>query len=104
MVILLFENLKRVIKDHQKDLRSTLQKLTRFGAFFLRLMNFPLSKLGNQIFIIDYQSVISKKGDFKTIGAQNLHMCESACGCANIFFGISHLEIRTGCLTYESKS
>ena len=57
LVCLLFENLEGVIKDHQKNLRSKLQKLTPFSAFFLRLVNFPLSKLGNQ-------SVISKKVDF----------------------------------------
>ena len=82
MVILLFENLKVVIKDHQKNLRSKLQKLTPFSAFFLRLVNFPLSKLGNQIVIIDYQSIISKKDDFKTIGVRNSHMFKSACECA----------------------
>ena len=47
-----------------KNLRSKLQKLTPFLAFFLRLVKFPLNKLGNQIVIIDYQSVISKKVDF----------------------------------------
>ena len=61
LVGLLFENLKGVIKDHQKNLRSKLQKLTPFSAFFLRLVNFLLSKIGNQIVIIDYQIVISKK-------------------------------------------
>ena len=64
MVILLLEKLKGVFKDHQKNLRSKLQKLTPFLAFFLRLVKFPLNKLGNQIVIIDYQSVISKKVDF----------------------------------------
>ena len=63
-MVILFENLKGVIKDHQKNLRSKLQKLNPFSAFFLRLVNIPFSKLGNQNVIIDYQIVISKKGDF----------------------------------------
>ena len=59
-------------------------------------MNLPLTKLGNQNVIIDYEIVISKKGDFKTIGVRNLYMCESVCVREN-FFKISHLEIGKFC-------
>ena len=50
MVSLLFENLKGVMKDHQKNLKSKLQKLTPFSMFFLRLVNFPLKDLFREKF------------------------------------------------------
>ena len=74
----IFVRFAKIKQFAKKNLRSILQKLIPFSAFFLRLVNFPLSKLGNQIVIIDYQSVISKKGGLKTIGVRNSHVCESA--------------------------
>ena len=67
MVILLFEKLKGIIKDHQKKSKIKTPKIDPIFGIFLRLVNLPVSKLGNQNVIIDYQIVISKKGDFKTI-------------------------------------
>ena len=44
----MFEKLKGIIKDHQKKSKIKTPKIDPIFGIFLRLVNLPVSKLGNQ--------------------------------------------------------